>query len=64
VLGGWVVPVGRGVTGANVIDRTDTVTKYRRDVVKGKGGGFGKAYLNRPQFEGTRGRLSAVDCNL
>ena len=42
VLGGWVVPVGGGVTGANVIDRTDVVTRYRRDVAKGKGGEFGK----------------------
>jgi hypothetical protein len=47
-----------------VIDRTDIALRYRRDVAKGKGGEFGKACMNRPQFEGTRGRLSAVDCNL
>jgi hypothetical protein len=58
------VPVGEVVTGANVIDRTDRATRYRRDVAKGKGGEFGKACLNRPQLEGARGRLSAVDCNL
>ena len=47
-----------------MIDRTDIALRYRRDVAKGKGGEFGKACMNRPQFEGTRGRLSAVDCNL